>query len=442
MVGRGGRSAAPRSEFPLSMPAANACPVCKLERVRAERVGDWGRYVCEACGAFSLTRDAEIALPDLVKSRRSSAAARHWIRRHQSTDRPPTIKFTDLAQIVETPPPSAPMQAELLLAFLGRAAEEETGRWVEQRTERFCAEAGVSEAGLVPLLEGLKAEGLVEWRHRPAGRPGVRARLTLAGWRAIEGAKPANSGGAAVASVSQGIKIFVSHTSADEELVRRLVELLKAALRLPASEILCSSLGGHRLEGGTDIETAIREAVGSAGVLVAVVTPRSLESVYVLFELGARWHSGLPFIPLLAPGIGTIPRPLDRFNGLLLNSREDVQQLISELASRLNQNPARPEAYEYHVGRVVDPELARENVSAAKAPEELPPQAVTLMLLIQQHGGVLDRSELLQLGGFSIEMTRFLIETLEGRRLIEETSSGFELSRIGRAYLYKKGLLK
>jgi hypothetical protein len=94
--------------------------------------------------------------------------------------------------------------------------------------------------------------------------------------------------------------IFVSHSSKDKALAETLTDLLKSALGLLSDQIRCSSVDGHRLPVGVDTQNKLREEVHAAKVVIGLVTPSSLASSYVMFELGARWGAGLFLAPLLA----------------------------------------------------------------------------------------------------------------------------------------------
>ncbi|WP_041555413.1 toll/interleukin-1 receptor domain-containing protein [Nostoc sp. PCC 7524] len=57
------------------------------------------------------------------------------------------------------------------------------------------------------------------------------------------------------------IKIFISHSSIDKELVSKLVELFRASLNIPSREIRCTSLDGYRLPGGANFNDQLRQEV-------------------------------------------------------------------------------------------------------------------------------------------------------------------------------------
>lgn len=148
--------------------------------------------------------------------------------------------------------------------------------------------------------------------------------------------------------------VFVSHSSKDKKLASQLVDLLRAALNIPAERILATSVEGYRLKGGADTDPALRDAVLDCKTLVGVITPASWASAYVLFELGARWGTGKPLIPLTACGIAAAKLgPLGGKNALDCNSKGDVLQFVGDVGTELKMEAERGEVFQKHVDRIV-----------------------------------------------------------------------------------------
>lgn len=129
------------------------------------------------------------------------------------------------------------------------------------------------------------------------------------------------------------LAVFVSHSSADEQIASKLAELLRAALSLSADQIRCTSVDGYRLPSGAHTEERLREELNAARIFIGIITRNSLASAYVMFELGARWGAGLRLIPLLA-GIraSDLGDPLKALNCVTGESEAQLHQLIEELA--------------------------------------------------------------------------------------------------------------
>ncbi len=130
-------------------------------------------------------------------------------------------------------------------------------------------------------------------------------------------------------------QIFISHRHADEDVAGALVEFLGAAFHLESESIRCTSAQPFRLSPGAPVRDSLREDIGSAAVVLGVLTPQSRESSYVQFELGAAWGRGIPCFPLLAKGAtrADIPGPFADLHFLELSDEGDCQQLLEGLRS-------------------------------------------------------------------------------------------------------------
>lgn len=131
--------------------------------------------------------------------------------------------------------------------------------------------------------------------------------------------------------------LFVSHASADADLAKALVHAVERAFNISARQILCSSVEGYRLEGGARTSDTLRAVIATAPAFAAILTPQSIVSSYVLFELGARWGVGKQISPLLARGAtaDVVPGPLKELNVLDLAELDQSFQFIDELKAVL-----------------------------------------------------------------------------------------------------------
>ena len=74
------------------------------------------------------------------------------------------------------------------------------------------------------------------------------------------------------------INIFISHISKDVGLVKALIDLIRSALSIPASDIRCTSVPGYKLPGGAVTESQVRQEVLAAPVFIGLITEASLSS--------------------------------------------------------------------------------------------------------------------------------------------------------------------
>lgn len=150
-------------------------------------------------------------------------------------------------------------------------------------------------------------------------------------------------------------RVFISHSSQDRELAGSLVDLLRSALSLPAEAIRCTSVDGHKLGGGQETDRALRTEIRNCEAFVGLISAISIESAYVLFELGARWGAEKHLLPLLAPGAdpSLLRGPLSGINALSCSSAAELHQMVQELAQLLALSLERPAVYQRRIDEIL-----------------------------------------------------------------------------------------
>lgn len=136
-------------------------------------------------------------------------------------------------------------------------------------------------------------------------------------------------------------QIVVSHASADVEVVRALVELLRLGCNVPRERIICTSIPGMGVPQGEPFTTWIRDRVRSAALIVAVITPSYYDSVFCCCELGAWWALEKPLLPLLVPplGYGDLQAVLTGVQAALVTNRADLDSLYDHVRQALALGP-------------------------------------------------------------------------------------------------------
>ncbi len=166
------------------------------------------------------------------------------------------------------------------------------------------------------------------------------------------------------------LSLFVSYPSADADLAGVVVELIERATKLPARAIRCTGVDGHRLDAGAETDDTLRREIFESKTFIALLTPNSFTSIYVLFELGARWASRKQLIPLVARGItaAELKGPLAQFNAVSLSEQAHVLQFIEGLARDL----AAPLEPLSSFTDIVDAVVAAAKVSSVRPSTSLP----------------------------------------------------------------------
>lgn len=88
--------------------------------------------------------------------------------------------------------------------------------------------------------------------------------------------------------VIQKDKVFISHSSKDEEFVVKLAQFFEL-LGVNHNNIFCSSIEGQGVKHGKKIEEAVRNEIIEDKVLIYIISKNFLGSNYCLNELGAGW---------------------------------------------------------------------------------------------------------------------------------------------------------
>lgn len=128
-------------------------------------------------------------------------------------------------------------------------------------------------------------------------------------------------------------KVFISHAADDIQLATALVDLLFSCMHLDDEQVRCTSVPGHKLPVGSDVAKTLRDELGESSVVIGLLTPRSLRSSWVLFELGAAWGSHKNTKPLLSDDVdfSDLPGPLSGHHAVRLSDANGLIQLIDEV---------------------------------------------------------------------------------------------------------------
>lgn len=135
----------------------------------------------------------------------------------------------------------------------------------------------------------------------------------------------------------QEISVFISHSSKDASIAALIAKLCKDALNLRSEQIRCTSVAGYKLPAGTKASSQLRRESVESFVMIAVISADSIQSVFSVFEMGARWGAERPLIPIAVPGfkLNELPKPLDELSALSCGNESDLLQLVRNIAEKL-----------------------------------------------------------------------------------------------------------
>lgn len=140
------------------------------------------------------------------------------------------------------------------------------------------------------------------------------------------------------------MKIFISHSHADQEAATALVNFLLSGLHLEDTDIRCTSAPGHQLRFGTTISQILKNDINLTTFVIGLISINSQKADWVPFELGAAWGLGKAILPILSPDIEPryLPGPLGNLPYITINTNDApsrmmdlLQQLHEELGAPL-----------------------------------------------------------------------------------------------------------
>lgn len=118
-------------------------------------------------------------------------------------------------------------------------------------------------------------------------------------------------------------RVFITHSSLDRDIALGLVDAVRLGTGLSHENVFCSSIEGYDVPTGDDFVRYIREQLARTRLVVPLITPAYLDSVFCMWELGAAWVREVRLLPILAPTL----KPAD-LPGLLATTQ--VRQLDSK----------------------------------------------------------------------------------------------------------------
>jgi TIR domain-containing protein len=185
----------------------------------------------------------------------------------------------------------------------------------------------------VPLAMGMSAKN---WEDHRLGR----LRTQLAKLHAQIELREHQSASAAVAdatekpATSSGIRVFISHRATDQALAEALVDCLNAALVIPPRSLRCTSVTGYKLDVGDDGPDVLRENIRESALVVGLITDQTLDSAFVVMELGAAWALKKRTCPVLAPTVpfGSMPDAIRGTHAIRTTDVDGIGNLIDVVA--------------------------------------------------------------------------------------------------------------
>lgn len=134
------------------------------------------------------------------------------------------------------------------------------------------------------------------------------------------------------------LKIFISHSSKDTELVTSFVDhILRLGIGFsPEKDIFCSSIEEMGVRNGSDLRDVIRENILKCNSVFLMISNNYKNSEICLNEMGAAWIYGKDVHPLIFPDIdfNSIGWLYEVKKASKINNSNALDKLYDELTER------------------------------------------------------------------------------------------------------------
>lgn len=125
-------------------------------------------------------------------------------------------------------------------------------------------------------------------------------------------------------------RLFISYATVDHELAEEIADLCRRAN-------IYTFVANINIPPGTDWYDRLGDEIRQADELLVIISPESIDSAWVMIEVGAAWALGKGIIPaVLYEDIGSLPEPIKRFQAQKIISKTERKNLVKKIAQRMH----------------------------------------------------------------------------------------------------------
>lgn len=133
------------------------------------------------------------------------------------------------------------------------------------------------------------------------------------------------------------LKLFISHSSKDEEVVESLIDLIEI-IGVNPDNIFCSSIDGYGVPLGEDFLERIRTELDGNTLVLFALSENFYQSPICLCEMGATWVKTNKHIPILIPpfSFADIKGVIPLTQGFEINNNSKLNLFKEEIEKTFN----------------------------------------------------------------------------------------------------------
>jgi hypothetical protein len=250
-------------------------------------------------------------------------------------------------------------------------------------------------------------------------------------------------------------KIFLSHVHEETPLALVLKEWIEDGFYQQYLVFVSST----DITSGDEWRKEIKAALADTDIFVSLCSPQSIYRPWIQFEAGSAWIKNIPVIPICHSGMTEIhlPKTLQEFQSLTIEEHEFGIKLIKDLAKRLNGFSSDPKIDVKRMMDDISKAIAsikyQDNLQQSQAmSNEFDDLAIKILKAIANGGnGGMALDQIATMFEISKTKAQHCIDNLmpRGKELLDKkgpyTLTGvpatYKINKLGRDYLYEKGLL-
>lgn len=132
-------------------------------------------------------------------------------------------------------------------------------------------------------------------------------------------------------------RVFISHAAKDKALVDAFFDLLQTGAGLTSNDTFCSSLEGMGIPAGKNFVEYIKGKVQNPDLVLLILSPNYLDSLFCQCELGAGWVLSHDMIPIVVPPttFADLKAVLTGTHAYRIDSDTDLSEFRDQIVSLL-----------------------------------------------------------------------------------------------------------
>ncbi|MBA9079048.1 MULTISPECIES: toll/interleukin-1 receptor domain-containing protein [Rufibacter] len=152
-----------------------------------------------------------------------------------------------------------------------------------------------------------------------------------------------------------GKKVFISHASADKDIVEKIIDLLKV-MGVNSDKIFCTSFDGYGIDLGDNFLDALKRELNKDALVLFVFSKKFYESPICLCEMGAAWVTTKEHVPILIPpfGFADVKGVFPNTQGMILNDKDKINSLKERIEKFFSLTPAKHSIWERERNNILE----------------------------------------------------------------------------------------